>query len=469
MLRSKPLKEAVRKLRRRIKITFEKEEVERRIAALERSNNDLKRIRAQFSQLQAPQCCAKGFGSACFRPEKPPAACGISNFGAVRRVSKSLYEALSMAWARTPNPQARHSVRLFLNAEVQEGVQMEVVILCDEVRAARTGFLGTGLVPLQVQSRASDAGPHQSGGTASGLTACGLERRGIPVPNRTELEERPRVRFAQQQELQTGEDAALLLTGVTDISTVRQNSHDTRLSGHFCPELGRQTSDASSCKVGTCLGQIEDPGCSGEGVQHWLYFNQRIAHACSDGATAVTVENVFVQPVHNCLTIVGQLRLALQLTMAVLNFSSTPWMSDVWTVQDVAFFRRNENLMSSLDTLHLNAELAHQQACQGGALMGADAQDKHGIRNMMLYSLGVALLAIGRWERVEPQDVQEVRRMVSQPSYLGPRYKELTEKVLDCDFGQGKDLEKPKLQEAVYESVILELETMIAGLDLGRR
>jgi hypothetical protein len=75
--------------------------------------------------------------------------------------------------------------------------------------------------------------------------------------------------------------------------------------------------------------------------------------------------------------------------------------------------------------------------------------------------------AVRRWEKVDPGDVEGVRRLASQPCFLGPKYRELTERVIDCDFGQGKDLRKPKLQEAVYESVVLELEAMIAVLDLG--
>ena len=86
---------------------------------------------------------------------------------------------------------------------------------------------------------------------------------------------------------------------------------------------------------------------------------------------------------------------------------------------------------------------------------------------MMLYSLGVALLAIGRWERIDPNNVVGVRQLASQPCYLGPRYRDLTEKVLECNFGYGNDLKKAKLQEALYKDVVLELESMAARLDIS--
>lgn len=96
-----------------------------------------------------------------------------------------------------------------------------------------------------------------------------------------------------------------------------------------------------------------------------------------------------------------------------------------------------------------------------------EAQYKYGVRNVVLYSLGVALLAIGRWEDVDPGDVESVRRLAAgQGCYLGPKYQMLTERVLECDFGYGKDLRKPRLQEAVYEGVVVELEGMIAGLEI---
>ena len=50
----------------------------------------------------------------------------------------------------------------------------------------------------------------------------------------------------------------------------------------------------------------------------------------------------------------------------------------------------------------------------------------------------------------------------------GPRYQELTQRVIDCDFGYGKDLKRPQLQEAMYNKVLVELESMIASLDISQ-
>ncbi|KAK0718489.1 hypothetical protein B0T26DRAFT_713443 [Lasiosphaeria miniovina] len=93
-----------------------------------------------------------------------------------------------------------------------------------------------------------------------------------------------------------------------------------------------------------------------------------------------------------------------------------------------------------------------------------EAKLVHGIANVTMYNLGVALLAIGRWAAVDAGDVLSVRRMARLPSPLGPRYHDLTQRALDCDFGFGKDLARPKLQEAVYDGVLLELQSMISAL-----
>lgn len=70
-----------------------------------------------------------------------------------------------------------------------------------------------------------------------------------------------------------------------------------------------------------------------------------------------------------------------------------------------------------------------------------NARLQYGIRNMTLWSLGAILLQIGLWARIDsPDDVVTVRRLSSQRSALGPRYQQLTQRCLGCDFGYGDDL-----------------------------
>lgn len=201
------------------------------------------------------------------------------------------------------------------------------------------------------------------------------------------------------------------------------------------------------------------------------------------------MDSILGQPIDKAFTIVHQLRLALQVASAVLKFHSTPWLNEYWSARDLYFFQGIDcrDLSASLRTLHLSIDVVNEQkpehveACpfsgidvsMSGTSMPSmpgpieEAKITYGIRNMCLYSLGVVLLAIGRWRCVDLGNVTEVRRLADEPCHLGPRYRELTQKVLDCDFGLGKDLKRPMLQKAVYENVLLELGSMIEHLDLS--
>jgi len=66
-------------------------------------------------------------------------------------------------------------------------------------------------------------------------------------------------------------------------------------------------------------------------------------------------------------------------------------------------------------------------------------------------------------------DVVAVRKAAAKPSRLGPRYDELAERCLSCDFGYGADLSKPQLQNAIYGGVIQELEEMVGLFEGGTR
>jgi hypothetical protein len=91
----------------------------------------------------------------------------------------------------------------------------------------------------------------------------------------------------------------------------------------------------------------------------------------------------------------------------------------------------------------------------------------YGIRNLTLHSLGVVLLQIGRWSRVEADDILQVRRLAQQVPRLGPKYRDLMQKCLNCDFGCGSSLTRPQLQQAVFEDVVEELDAMIRCLDIS--
>lgn len=97
----------------------------------------------------------------------------------------------------------------------------------------------------------------------------------------------------------------------------------------------------------------------------------------------------------------------------------------------------------------------------------------HGIDNLQLYSLGVALLQVDLWDGSaaglgpDPEEVVRVRELANMPSRaLGRRFRNIVLKCLRCDFGYGADLGRDQLKKAVHDQVVAQLEGMLERLDL---
>ncbi|KAL7948552.1 hypothetical protein V8C42DRAFT_314821 [Trichoderma barbatum] len=468
-LKRRPLKESIRKLGKRVTITFEKKNFEDQIAILEKSNSGLRRLREQVSELQKPlSCTAK---KAYARAGRLPLEFGT--YGAIRRASKALHEALTTTWSNTQAPHLKHFVKLFLDAKAETDVQMEIAILCYGAQLQQRALLQETLTRLEVRSRTIDSITWSTAGLLTPASEADISQNS--------RRKRQKVRFSIMGDGSDISNSDAESASHASIATTSQSTivspDDSQLTGHFCPELLRRCSTPDIVCTADGLGHIDS--CMQDGFRH-CFFPCTNSHHCSKLGLddVMPMDEALGQAASNRLTVVGQLRLAHRLVCAVLKFNSTPWLNEVWSVGDLAFFRQGDDLTMSLQTLHFGVELNHGGPEPGDSLMDIespaslshsieDAQYKHGVRNVTLYSLGAALLAIGRWERIDHNDIEGVRRLASQSSYLGPVYQELTQKVLDCDFGYGKDLKKPRLQEAIYNMVVLELESMIASLEIS--
>lgn len=459
----------MRKLRKRVQVTIEKTNFESKIAKLEKLNNELVRLRQQVNELQAPSCCAVKRSD---RTRRLPAEFGA--YGTIRRASRALHEALKAAWSDTDAPGLRHLVKLFLDAKAETDVQMEIAILCYTDVLQQQSLLETSLTRIQVRTRTMDS------------IIWSNDSLLAPPPKiddmRNSRQKRQKTKVTSVSDCSDIVSEASPVASAVSLATSQSSAgppDDLQLTGHFCAELSKRcsTPDIAYSKEG--LGHIDSS--VQEAFRH-CFFPCLNDPRCNDMGLGdvMAMNEVLGQSIHNRLDIVSQLRLAHCLVSMVLKFNSTPWLNDMWSVGDIAFFRQGDDLTKSLQTLHLGAELIHSVPDSEDFMMEVespanlahhsveDARYKHGVGNITLFSLGAALLAIGRWERVDHNDIEGIRRLASQGSYLGPVYQELTQKVLDCDFGYGKDLKKPRLQEAIYEMIILELESMIASLDISR-
>jgi hypothetical protein len=120
------LKDAVRRLRDKTKVAWDKPKFDASIASLRSSNDDLRRLRQQTSELQKPVKQLKD--------AKKPLAQEYSEYRMIRRASVALHAAFTTAWSGRPSScsgeTARHDVKLFIDAKVKDGVQMDMTVLC---------------------------------------------------------------------------------------------------------------------------------------------------------------------------------------------------------------------------------------------------------------------------------------------------------------------------------------------------
>ncbi|KAK3347007.1 hypothetical protein B0T25DRAFT_553411 [Lasiosphaeria hispida] len=175
------------------------------------------------------------------------------------------------------------------------------------------------------------------------------------------------------------------------------------------------------------------------------------------------------------ISVNDQLRLALRLSQAVLQYHATQWWPESWDLSHLSYFDTGTELSESLETLHIGTRLTSKteavtlQAALADALSPPADDDGLllcGVRNVTLYCLGATLLQIGRWECLpDPSDIVQIRKTAARPSRMGPKFDRLIASCLYCDFGFGADLNTRELQTAMYENVICELERMVHMLE----
>ena len=195
--------------------------------------------------------------------------------------------------------------------------------------------------------------------------------------------------------------------------------------------------------------------------------------------------NVSKQQTVGGLALYDRLCLARTLATAVLQYHSTPWLRISWRSQDIYFFGdelTSSQHMPSIISPHFNVKV--RGPC--GQLSSAQTLPPHNLaRNPLLFSLGVVLLEIAHTSTMEmlrrPIDLDNgrenryteffaARRLAkSAKTDMGATYHKIVEKLIECDFGCGMDLNEPRLQAAFHHDVICpfeRLEQKLRELDL---
>ncbi|RDW87379.1 hypothetical protein BP5796_03073 [Coleophoma crateriformis] len=455
--RGESFKDTLGRIHSRLKITWDKSKFESSITALRSSINDLRCIREQANELQKVNIQLKG--------RHKPSSQEYSDYRTIRRASEALHVALATVWSKTSNIPSTtaswHNVKLLADAKVDDGVYMNMVVLCYGHESATINRRQPNWTRVRVRSQMLDWVPlHQN------TPPCSGESR----------QKRRKVQFVDNSPTSkiSVSTASSTMPLTPECSDTQLRQPDDVSGKDLCSILSYGWPSPSTQSSSCCL-EFCDAG-SQETFRHSFYpliDEQRL-----QSQNSVSMSHVLCRPAEDLLTVVDQLKLARSLVAAVLKFYSTPWLGQYIALNNLSFFGIESEISTWLQTLHFGTDFrgkdfveldpSPMEGLESTSASFEDAKLLYGIRNPTLWSLGVILLQIGLWSKVDsPDDVLKIRKLSSQAPALGPRYQELTKRCLECDFGYGEDLSKPRLQQAVYENLVCELSDMINSLDIS--
>ncbi|KAK3291113.1 uncharacterized protein B0H64DRAFT_435993 [Chaetomium fimeti] len=433
-----------------VRLVSKYSDLEASLESLTDSVEEFRRLRKTARELQKPRQALS------MRRKAMP-----RTYNLVARHSASFLESLSKTWScRNSNGvHSAHTAKLFLETDVFDSCVNFTMIL--EYVAIAGNLKQQSLLFLRIRSE-------ELSWVDIGLPA--------PIASPQPLEPPAKARRL------TIADSPQSCPRTCTSPLARRHTSNEKLAHNLC-----QAKDVCHhvFECGKALHQSKEEGCIGYLVSTDNLTHQLMASHDRESTAIQTrpsppasLASVIQHPNQQEIPVNEQVRLALRLSRSVLQYHSTSWWRQNWDLSDLSYFDIDDELSISLSTLHINAKLSSPEAAMSMQSVTThipappshhDAQLLHGIRNVTLHSLGVALLQIGRWEVMDADDLVSVRKAAAKPSRLGPRYDELTAKCLYCDFGFGADLNKPQLQGAIYESVVHELEEMVALLEGGRK
>ncbi|KAL8377408.1 hypothetical protein RB595_008198 [Gaeumannomyces hyphopodioides] len=198
----------------------------------------------------------------------------------------------------------------------------------------------------------------------------------------------------------------------------------------------------------------------------------------------VPLQEIFRKDIDESVRDPQRFWLAGLVVKSALMHHNTAWWPDDWTLDQLCFYERpSDELADSLKTLHLTVDLPRREGTRDQQQQQKQSPDQsytfsqaasppqvdvvrqamteYGIRNLTLWCVGVALLQIGLWRPIRWDSHVEVRESLPRLERLNRQYWELTDRLVNCDFGRGARLQSPALQDEVYRSVVCELDAIM--------
>lgn len=249
---------------------------------------------------------------------------------------------------------------------------------------------------------------------------------------------------------------------------------DLKTTKSVCCHVSQVSLSSSTCKDG-CVGYLDVQAMP---TARLIFYDASKLAIKENHRPTTSQEATPIISLISRLQILQQITLAQKLAEAVLQYHSTSWLSQAWTLQDVAYFKGTtqsdvKDITDALKSLHLSKRFPDHQITSSSTIQDlSKLKHTYGIRNFTLAKLGVALLEICAQREMTtpsldhtPHEVFEARKMIdekhSSSMTLGNRYLEVVRKCVYCDFScPDDDLGGEALQSAVYTEVVCVLQDM---------
>jgi hypothetical protein len=165
-----------------------------------------------------------------------------------------------------------------------------------------------------------------------------------------------------------------------------------------------------------------------------------------------------------------RIQLALALVRGTLMNHSTLGWPQGCMMEGISFFNKLDadiDVSALLDTLNIQMQVGNSVTSdtnmKGSSVTVSEDELQYtsGVRNQVLYRLGVALLSIGLWSKLDWEDVAAVRRKAAALDSLGKKFSHVVERLIYGDFGVDTvDLSDERLQVEILRAVIVPLERL---------
>ena len=451
-----------RRIAKKLRFSFSKPRLDQTLHDLRSLNEDFRTLSTQTLRSTSLQSRGQVV------PSKKPYQ-EVERYQLIGQASRQVYEALGRACTKHMEHQAHFCVELE-QANITRGHSAQVKFNMAYTHVTLAGSADqSDLIWFVVDSISGDAMELGRSDTTSNLhdsLGKSLKRQIGTASEPTPKKPKKSVRFQSAALAPACTPPALSTSAATKMIL----SSDT-MRKDFCDFIRRRLREPP--EASECVGLLDNT----ESCRNFVYPSSN--KCCRQTRQAVSlgqvISSVSKRHIVGGIALYERLRLAKTLAVAVIQYHLTPWLGMSWRSEDVYLFGNDLALvqeMPSLASPHLNVKV--KGPCGQVSRASTFPPDKLA-RNSLLFSLGIVLLEIAYTATLEslqnPIDLDHgrenryteffaARRLVkSAKTDMGSTYHKIVERLVECDFGCGTDLNDPQLQAAFHRDVICPLET----------